>query len=127
MHPLAMLVIPCRRSSIAAKRDVPYSDFLDELLILEVQPKTAKHLSMRVAMARFPLRRRSTPLCDVSTRGMVLTRPYPSNNLHRDAINCGRSNLWGRILSKRVPQIPAPERTADALREAHYENCECTL
>ena len=41
----------------AAKREAPYSDFLDELLTLEVQSKTAKHLSMRVAMARFPFQK----------------------------------------------------------------------
>ena len=41
----------------AAKRDVRYSDFLDELLTLEVQSKTAKYLSMRVAMARFPFQK----------------------------------------------------------------------
>ena len=38
----------------AAKREIAYSDFLDEVLGLEVQSKAVKHLSMRVAMARFP-------------------------------------------------------------------------
>jgi DNA replication protein DnaC len=38
----------------AAKRDVSYADFLDELLALEVRAKAEKHLAMRTAMARFP-------------------------------------------------------------------------
>jgi len=38
----------------AAKKDMSYSDFLDELLGLEVRSKTEKHLTMRVNMARFP-------------------------------------------------------------------------
>ena len=38
----------------AAKKDLAYSDFLDELLALEVRSKTEKHLSMRINMARFP-------------------------------------------------------------------------
>lgn len=41
----------------AAKRDVPYSDFLDELLALEVRSKSEKHLTMRVSMARFPFQK----------------------------------------------------------------------
>ena len=41
----------------AAKRDVPYSDFLDELLSLEVRSKAEKHLTMRTAMARFPFQK----------------------------------------------------------------------
>ena len=39
----------------AAKKDLAYSDFLDELLALEVRSKTEKHLSMRINMARFTL------------------------------------------------------------------------
>jgi DNA replication protein DnaC len=38
----------------AAKREVSYADFLDELLSLEVRSKSEKHLAMRIAMARFP-------------------------------------------------------------------------
>ena len=38
----------------AAKKDLAYSDFLDELLALEVRSKTEKHLSMRINLARFP-------------------------------------------------------------------------
>jgi DNA replication protein DnaC len=38
----------------ASKKELSYSDFLDELLALEVQSKTQKHLTMRVNMARFP-------------------------------------------------------------------------
>jgi DNA replication protein DnaC len=41
----------------AAKRDVPYSDFLDELLALEIRSKAEKHLTMRIAMARFPFQK----------------------------------------------------------------------
>jgi DNA replication protein DnaC len=41
----------------AAKRDLPYTDFLDELLALEVRSKAEKHLAMRVAMARFPFQK----------------------------------------------------------------------
>ena len=41
----------------AAKRDVPYSDFLDELLALEIRSKAEKHLTMRTAMARFPFQK----------------------------------------------------------------------
>jgi DNA replication protein DnaC len=38
----------------AAKRELGYADFLDELLALEIHSKAEKHLAMRTAMARFP-------------------------------------------------------------------------
>jgi len=38
----------------AAKREVSYADFLDEVLAREVGAKTQKHLAMRIAMARLP-------------------------------------------------------------------------
>jgi len=38
----------------AAKRELSYADFLDELLALEVGAKTQKHHQMRITMARFP-------------------------------------------------------------------------
>ena len=41
----------------AAKREVPYSDFLDELLSLEIRSKAEKHLTMRISMARFPFQK----------------------------------------------------------------------
>ncbi len=41
----------------AAKREVSYADFLDEVLTREVGAKTQKHLAMRVAMARFPFQK----------------------------------------------------------------------
>jgi DNA replication protein DnaC len=41
----------------AAKREVSYADFLDDVLGREVGAKTQKHLAMRVAMARFPFQK----------------------------------------------------------------------
>ena len=41
----------------AAKQDRSYSDFLEDVLSREVQAKGAKHLAMRLAMARFPFRK----------------------------------------------------------------------
>jgi DNA replication protein DnaC len=41
----------------AAKREMPYSEWLDELLSLEVRSKAEKHLAMRTAMARFPFQK----------------------------------------------------------------------
>jgi DNA replication protein DnaC len=41
----------------AAKREVSYADFLDDVLTREVGAKTQKHLAMRVAMARFPFQK----------------------------------------------------------------------
>ena len=41
----------------AAKRDVGYADFLDEVLGLEIRSKHEKHLAMRVSMARFPFQK----------------------------------------------------------------------
>jgi len=38
----------------AAKRELAYSDFLDEVLGLELRSKHEKHLTMRISMARFP-------------------------------------------------------------------------
>jgi len=38
----------------AAKQEVSYADFLDDLLAAEVDSKTQKHHQMRIAMARFP-------------------------------------------------------------------------
>jgi DNA replication protein DnaC len=36
---------------------VPYTEFLDELLALEIRSKAEKHLAMRIAMARFPFQK----------------------------------------------------------------------
>jgi DNA replication protein DnaC len=41
----------------AAKKEVSYADFLDELLAAEVAAKTSKHHQMRIAMARFPFQK----------------------------------------------------------------------
>lgn len=41
----------------AAKQDRAYSDFVEDLLSREVQAKGAKHLTMRLAMARFPFQK----------------------------------------------------------------------
>ena len=41
----------------AAKKDVSYADFLDDVLALELEAKQAKHRSMRVTMARFPFQK----------------------------------------------------------------------
>ncbi|MBV8452216.1 MAG: IS21-like element helper ATPase IstB [Deltaproteobacteria bacterium] len=41
----------------AAKRELSYADFLDELLALEVGAKTEKHHQMRIIMARFPFQK----------------------------------------------------------------------
>ncbi len=41
----------------AAKHDRSYSDFLEDLLSREVHAKGAKHLTMRLAMARFPFQK----------------------------------------------------------------------
>jgi DNA replication protein DnaC len=41
----------------AAKHDRSYSDFVEDLLSREVQAKGAKHLAMRLAMARFPFQK----------------------------------------------------------------------
>jgi len=38
----------------AAANDVPYADFLEQVLSEEVAPKTSKNVAMRTAMARFP-------------------------------------------------------------------------
>lgn len=38
----------------AAAQDLPYADFLEQVLGEEVAAKTAKNISMRTAMARFP-------------------------------------------------------------------------
>src|SRR5271168_3301262 len=38
----------------AAKKELSYADFLDQLLAGEVDAKTHKHQHMRIAMARFP-------------------------------------------------------------------------
>ena len=41
----------------AAKKEVSYADFLDELLAIEVGAKAHKHHQMRIAMARFPFQK----------------------------------------------------------------------
>ena len=41
----------------AAKRELSYADFLDELLALEVGSKTAKHHQLRITMAHFPFQK----------------------------------------------------------------------
>ena len=41
----------------AAKRELGYADFLDEVLGLEVRSKHEKHLAMRISMARFPFQK----------------------------------------------------------------------
>ena len=41
----------------AAKKELSYADFLDQLLAFEVDAKTHKHHQMRIAMARFPFQK----------------------------------------------------------------------
>jgi DNA replication protein DnaC len=41
----------------AAKKEISYAEFLDELLALEVGSKVQKHHQMRIAMARFPFQK----------------------------------------------------------------------
>ena len=41
----------------AAKKEVSYADFLDQLLACEIDAKTHKHHQMRIAMARFPFQK----------------------------------------------------------------------
>jgi DNA replication protein DnaC len=41
----------------AAKKELTYSDFLDEVLALELHSKHEKHLAMRISMARFPFQK----------------------------------------------------------------------
>ena len=38
----------------ATKKELSYADFLDGLLTEEVSAKTAKHVTMRTSLARFP-------------------------------------------------------------------------
>jgi DNA replication protein DnaC len=38
----------------AAGQELPYADFLERVLSEEVASKTAKHISMRTSLARFP-------------------------------------------------------------------------
>ena len=38
----------------AAEKELSYADFLDRLLTEEVDAKTAKHVTMRTSLARFP-------------------------------------------------------------------------
>lgn len=38
----------------ATTKDLPYADFLDQLLSEEVTSKTAKNITMRTSLARFP-------------------------------------------------------------------------
>jgi DNA replication protein DnaC len=56
-HKLRLYQVEAELSTLleqAAKKELSYSDFLDEVLTMEVQSKREKHLSMRVNMARFP-------------------------------------------------------------------------
>lgn len=56
-HRLRLYQIEAEIASLleqAAKKDAPYSDFLDEILALEVASKRQKHLTMRINMARLP-------------------------------------------------------------------------
>jgi DNA replication protein DnaC len=41
----------------AAKKEISYAEFLDELLALEIGSKAQKHHQMRIAMARFPFQK----------------------------------------------------------------------
>jgi len=41
----------------AAKKEISYAEFLDELLALEVGSKVQKHHQMRIAMARLPFQK----------------------------------------------------------------------
>lgn len=59
-HRLRLLQVQTELGTLreqAAKRDLAYSDFLDEVLALELRSKQAKHLAMRVSMARFPFQK----------------------------------------------------------------------
>jgi DNA replication protein DnaC len=49
--------LTARLEQAAAKKEVAYADFLDQLLACEVDAKTHKHHQMRIAMARFPFQK----------------------------------------------------------------------
>ena len=57
----------------AAANDLPYAEFLEQVLSEEVAAMTSKNIAMRTAMARFPFVKRSSsstprPGCCSSTR-----------------------------------------------------------
>jgi DNA replication protein DnaC len=47
----------CTLLEQAAKRELGYADFLNEVLGLELAAKQSKHLTMRISMARFPFQK----------------------------------------------------------------------
>jgi DNA replication protein DnaC len=59
-HRLRLYQVAAELSTVleqAAKQERSYSDFLEDLLSREIQAKSAKHLTMRLAMARFPFQK----------------------------------------------------------------------
>ena len=61
----------------ATKKELSYADFLDGLLTEEVSAKTAKHVTMRTNLARFPFikgsGRRTWPWVSGSRRSSTAT------------------------------------------------------
>jgi DNA replication protein DnaC len=63
----------------ASSQEIPYADFLDRLLTEEVAAKTAKNITMRTSLARFPFvkawRSSSSVISPRSTRSRLSSSP----------------------------------------------------
>src|SRR6516225_597281 len=86
----------------AAKKEVSYADFLDQLLACEVDAKTHKHHQMRIAMARFPYQKTSRASTSSSSLQSIPNRSANSRPAatFRAAITCCYSARpeWGRVI-----------------------------
>jgi DNA replication protein DnaC len=85
----------------ADKQDRSYTDFLEDLLSRESQAKGAKHLAMRLAMARFPFQKtlehfdfKFQPSIDAKVLRELATGRYVARPAGRgqDASGCGVGN-----------------------------------
>ena len=74
----------------AAKKELSYADFLDQLLACEVDAKTHKHHQMRIAMARFPFQKTLESLTSSSSLRSIPSRSgnSPLAATSRAAITC---------------------------------------
>lgn len=98
----------------AAKQDRSYSDFFEDLLSREIQAKGAKHLAMRLAMARFPFQKtleqfdfKFQPSIDVKVLRELATGRYlehGENILLLGPPGVGKTHLAGALGMKACEQ-----------------------
>lgn len=85
----------------AAAQELPYADFLEQVLGEEVAAKRTQNISMRTAMARFPLVKPletfDSPTSPPSTRSRCSAWPTATSSSMATTCWCSALPVWARL------------------------------